>query len=160
VKRSDETLFEFASCARSFDLAGRNGIITWSCRKRETEQVFYPFSLALIYHSQLSMESKLLLYKAILKSIWTCGVQLWGTAANSNVEIIQRFQNKYLRIIVNAPWYVNNTLHHDLNVPYARDEIKKLSQRYADRLEKHPNARDAETPRGSKRKLKTYVYKV
>jgi len=66
------------------------------------------------------------------------------------MEIIQRFRNKYLRIIVNAPWYVtNDTLHHDLNVPYVRDEIKKLSQR----LEEHPNARDAETPRGSKRKL-------
>jgi len=27
--------------------------------------------------SQLSIENKLLLYKAILKPIWTCGVQLW-----------------------------------------------------------------------------------
>jgi len=53
---------------------------------------------------------------------------------------IQRFQNKYLRIIVNVPWYVtNDALHHDLNVPYVKDEIKKLSQRYADRLEEHPN---------------------
>jgi len=78
--------------------------------------------------SQLSIENKLLLYKAILKPIWTYGVQLWGTASNSNIEIIQRFQNKYLRIIVNAPWYVtNDTLHHNLNVPYVRDEIKKLS---------------------------------
>jgi len=51
--------------------------------------------------SQLSIESKLLLYKAILEPIWTYGVQLWGTAANSNIEIIQTFQNKYLRIIVN-----------------------------------------------------------
>jgi len=33
------------------------------------------------------------------------------------------------------PWYVTN----DLNVPYVRDEIKKLSQRYADRLEELPN---------------------
>jgi len=50
------------------------------------------------------------------------------------MEIIQRFQNKYL----NVPWYVtNDTLHHDLNVSYVRDEIKKLSQRYADRLEEH-----------------------
>jgi len=38
------------------------------------------------------------------------------------MEIIQRFENKYLRIIVNAP------RHHDLNVPYVRDEIKKLGQ--------------------------------
>jgi len=55
------------------------------------------------------------------------------------MEMIQRFQNKYLKI-VNASWYVtNDTLHHDLNVSYVRDEIKKFSQRYADRLEEHPN---------------------
>jgi len=79
------------------------------------------------------------LYKAILKPIWTYNVQLWGTAANSNIEMIQRFQNKYLGIIINAPWSLNvtnDTLNHDLNV---RDEINKLCQRYADRLEQHPN---------------------
>jgi len=27
-------------------------------------------------------------------------------------------------------------LYHDLNVPYVKDEIKKLSQRYADRLKR------------------------
>jgi len=41
------------------------------------------------------------------------------------MEIIQRFQNEYLGIIVNALWYVNDTLHHDLNV-YVTDEIKRL----------------------------------
>jgi len=54
-----------------------------------------------------------------------------------------------------------DTLHHDLNVPYVRDEIKRLSQRYADRLEERPNTidlmSDAETPRELKRKLKTCV---
>jgi len=76
------------------------------------------------------------------------------------MEIIQRFQNKYLRIIVNALWYVtNDTLHHEFNVPYVRDGIKKLSQKYVDRLVEHPNIlaidlmSDAETPRGLKRKL-------
>jgi len=73
--------------------------------------------------SQLSIESKLLLYKATLKPIWIYGVQLWDTAANSNMEIIQRFPKKYLRIIVNV---TNDTLHHDLNVPCR--EMKKLSQ--------------------------------
>jgi len=39
----------------------------------------------------------------------------------------------------------NDTLHHDLNVPYVRDEIKKLSQR----SEQHPNtsAIDLMTPK-------------
>jgi len=58
------------------------------------------------------------------------------------MEILQRFQSRCLGIILNAPWYVtNDTLHPDLNVPYARDEIKRLSQRCADRMEEYPNIR-------------------
>jgi len=68
------------------------------------------------------------------------GVQLWNTAFNSIIEILQRFRNEYLRIIVNAPWYVSNdTSHHDVNALYIRGEIRRFSQRYADRLEEHPN---------------------
>jgi len=55
-------------------------------------------------------------------------------------EILQRFQNGYLRIIINAPWYIiNDTLHHDLNVTYVRDEIKRFSQGCADRMKEHSN---------------------
>jgi len=62
------------------------------------------------------------------------------TVSNSNIEILQRFQKKYLRIIVNVLWYVtNNVLHHDFNVPYVGDEIKRFCQRYADIMEKCPN---------------------
>jgi hypothetical protein len=42
--------------------------------------------------SQLSLENKLLVYKVILKPAWTYGIQLWGTAPNSNLEILERFQ--------------------------------------------------------------------
>jgi hypothetical protein len=60
--------------------------------------------------SHLSTSNKLLLYKTILKPIWTYGIQLWGTASTSNIEILERFQSKALRMIVFAPWYVPNTL--------------------------------------------------
>jgi predicted component of type VI protein secretion system len=39
----------------------------------------------------LSVERKLLLYKAVLKPILNYGIQSWGTASNSNIEILQRF---------------------------------------------------------------------
>ena len=58
--------------------------------------------------SQLSPANKLLVYKAILKPIWTYGVQLWGSVSNSNLEVLERFQSKVLRIIADAPWYVPN----------------------------------------------------
>jgi hypothetical protein len=64
--------------------------------------------------SRLSLHNKLLLYKAILKPIWTYGIQFWGTASTSNIEILERFQSKALCIIVDAPWYVpNNHIRRD-----------------------------------------------
>lgn len=91
-------------------------------------------------HSKLTLENKVLLYKAILKPIWTYGIQLWGTACNSNIEILQRFQSKVLRNIVNAPWYVPNwVIQSDLKMVSVRDEIKKYSKKYENRLSAHPN---------------------
>jgi len=60
--------------------------------------------------SQLTLVKKLLVCKAILKLAWTYGVQLWGTASNSNLEILERFQSKVLRIITDAPCYVPNAV--------------------------------------------------
>jgi hypothetical protein len=48
-----------------------------------------------------------LAYKVIFKPIWTCGIQIWGSASISDIEILERFQGKVLRI-TDAPWYVAN----------------------------------------------------
>jgi hypothetical protein len=108
--------------------------------------------------SELSIENKLLLYKTILKPIWTYGATLWGTASTSNIEIIQRFQNKVLRAIVNAPWYVpNRILHADLGIPAVREEITNISRKYKDKITGHPNEmattllNDGDEPRRLKR---------
>jgi hypothetical protein len=81
--------------------------------------------------SQLSLENKLLVYKVILKPVWTYGIQLWGTASNSNVEILERFQSKVLRIITDAPWYVPNAIiKRDLQIPMVKQEARKYSANY------------------------------
>jgi hypothetical protein len=56
--------------------------------------------------SKLSTSNTLLIYKTILKAIWAYGLQLWGTASISNVEILERFQSKALsgRILVCAEY--------------------------------------------------------
>lgn len=90
--------------------------------------------------SQLSIENKIRLYKAILKPIWTYGIQLWGTASKSNVEILQRYQSKTLRSLINAPWFVTNeAIHNDLGIPFIKNEIPKYSARYLARLSNHIN---------------------
>jgi hypothetical protein len=53
----------------------------------------------------------------LIPAIWTYGKPLWGTASNSNIEILQIYQNKVLRAIVNSPWHISNrVLHTDLKV--------------------------------------------
>jgi hypothetical protein len=90
--------------------------------------------------SKLSTTNKLLLHKTILKPIWTYGIQLWGTASTSNIEILERFQSKALRMIVDAPWYVPNTLiRRDLHVSTVTEESRRYSSHYGARLRTHPN---------------------
>lgn len=90
--------------------------------------------------SELSLENKILVYKTILKPIWTYGLQLWGTSAKSNIEILQRFQNKTLRTITTAPWFVSNEiLHNDLNIPLIQEEVQRFSQNYRTRINEHQN---------------------
>jgi hypothetical protein len=86
--------------------------------------------------SQLALSNKLLLYKTILNPIWTYGIQLWGTASTSNIEILELFQSKALRMVVDAPWYVPNTLiRRDRQIPSVKEEISH----YSARITAHPN---------------------
>jgi hypothetical protein len=90
--------------------------------------------------SQLLLENKLLVYKVILQLVWTYGSQLWGTASNSILEILERFQSKVLRIITDAPWYVPNTvIRRDLQILTVKQEARKYSTNYQKRLDAHPN---------------------
>lgn len=91
-------------------------------------------------NSALSIDNKLLLYKSVIKPIWTYGIQLWGTTSASNREIIQRTQSKILRSITGAPWYIRNrNIHSDLKMDTVDETIKIYSARYKTRLQMHPN---------------------
>jgi hypothetical protein len=91
--------------------------------------------------SSLSLLNRLLLHKQILKPFWTYRIQLWGCTKQSNIDIIQRFQNKVLRNIVNAPWYLrNNDLHRDLEVDAVSSEIQRFAHKHEERLHHHEKA--------------------
>jgi hypothetical protein len=90
--------------------------------------------------SKLSTSNKLLIYKTILKPIWAYGIQLWGTASTSNIEILERFQSKALRMIVDTPWYVLNTvIRRDLRLPTIKEEIRRYSSQHSARLSANSN---------------------
>ena len=72
--------------------------------------------------------------------MWTYGIQLWGCTSQSNRNIIQKFQNRVLRCIVDAPWYIrNDNLHKDLDVETVDSVIKKYAQSHEQGLQRHIN---------------------
>jgi len=90
--------------------------------------------------SVLSTQNKMMLYKQILKPVWTYGIQLWGCTKQSNIDIIQRFQNKVLRNIFDVPWYIRNAdLQRDLQMEMITNEIGKFAKKHEDRLLHHIN---------------------
>jgi hypothetical protein len=90
--------------------------------------------------SKLSTSNELPIYKTMLKPIWIYGIQLWSMAFTSIIEILERFQSKALRMIVDAPWYVPNTvIQRDLQIPTVKEEIHCYSFQYGALLRAHPN---------------------
>ena len=79
-------------------------------------------------------------FSSVLKPVWTYGIQIWGCTSQSNRNIIQRFQNRLLRGIIDAPWYIrNDNLHNDLDVETVDSVIKKYAQSHEKRLQRHIN---------------------
>ena len=90
--------------------------------------------------SPLSLENKLLIYKTMLKPMWTYGIELWGCASKSNIAVIQRYQSILLRSITNAPRYVSNhTLHSDLQIPHVHTVFRERTATHRTALDSHPN---------------------
>jgi hypothetical protein len=80
------------------------------------------------------------IYCTILKPFWTYGIQLWSTASPLSIEILARFQSKVLRMIVDAPWCVPNTvIRRDLQTPTVKEEIRHYSSQYRARLSVDPD---------------------
>ena len=79
----------------------------------EYNKIYWPMGR----RSALSIHNNHMLYKQILKPVWTYGIQLWECKKQSNTDIIQRFKNKVLRNIADAPWYMRNAeLHRELQM--------------------------------------------
>ena len=68
------------------------------------------------------------------------GIQLWGCTSKTNVNSVQICQNKILRTLVNAPWYVRNkNIHRDLGIPTVADEIRRAAEKHEAKLRQHTN---------------------
>lgn len=68
-------------------------------------QLLYPI---LNKKSRINMRTSILIYKTILKPVVTYAAPVWLPAAHSHLKKLEIFQNKVLRIISKAPWFVKN----------------------------------------------------
>ncbi len=88
-------------------------------------------------YSQLNLSNEVLIYKMIIKPIWTNGAQLWNVR---NRLIIQRSQNKFLRAAVNAYRYARNEdIHWDLRIEMVDNAIREMASHHERRLHQHDN---------------------
>lgn len=90
-------------------------------------------------NSKLSLENKILLFK----SIWTYGIQIWGSASTSNIEIIQRYQSTLLRKMTCAHLYVATQVLNNIIIIIKTWQFRQLNhkllisaKKYLDKLEK------------------------
>lgn len=75
-----------------------------------------------------------------IKPLWSYGIQVWGPTRNSDLEILEGFHNKLLRILVGILWFVpTHIILKDLKLPIIGEKAVKLVHRYITRLEDHPN---------------------
>lgn len=94
----------------------------------------------LLKNKNLSLECKVLIYKAVIRPIWTYGIQLWGSASASSIDVIQKVQNRVLKSITGAPWYFKTiNLHKDLEIPLVKHVIATNLESYKLKLTMHPN---------------------
>lgn len=109
-------------------------------KRKELDIIRRKYYFLLNSKSPLSLENKLAIYKYIIKPVFIYCIPIWGQASDSNIKIIQRFQNITLRVCTGAPNYISNeTLHRELKIPTIREEITKFSEKFKDRLENHLN---------------------
>jgi hypothetical protein len=79
-------------------------------------------------------------YTVSYTSSLSYGIHLLGSASDSNIQVIQRYQNKVLKCIVNAPWYFRNSdLHRELGINTVTDIIAKFAKSREKRLQDHIN---------------------
>lgn len=81
--------------------------------------------------SPTALYIKRLIYIQYIRTIVTYAAPAWQHLSNQLQTRLQVFQNKTLRLITNAPWYVRNSiLHHDLEIEYLDQLIRDIANTF------------------------------
>jgi hypothetical protein len=92
--------------------------------------------------SPVSLDSKLRLYKSVVRPILSYGCPVFVNAANCHLKKLQLFQNKILRMIHDVNWddfKSNEEIHTISKVPFLATFFDKLSNNFYARVSNHSN---------------------
>lgn len=91
-------------------------------------------------NSKMNIKNKLLIYKLYIRPILLYASPTWCIASKTNLNKLQTFQNKILRLILNAPWFIRNIqIHNDLQIKTIKEEITCHTQKLYEKSTNHIN---------------------
>lgn len=82
-------------------------------------------------NSTIKTETKIILYKTIIRPILSYAAPAWNNVTNAQYARLQITQNRLLRLITNSDIYTNmNRLHLTYNVPKIREYLKEMAKNF------------------------------
>lgn len=120
--------------------------LTWSYHINKKLSESYA-RLAILYpilnkKSSLKLKCGTLIYTAIIRPIFTYGCSVWYATSKTNLNKLQILQNKALRIITNAQWFVRNSqLHRETGIPTIEEYIRETAHKFYHNINQCSGAR-------------------
>ncbi|GFT24506.1 RNA-directed DNA polymerase from mobile element jockey [Trichonephila clavipes] len=91
--------------------------------------------------SKLSRSNKLLIYSLLLRPILTYASPVWIFAAETHIQKLEVIQNKTLRQILRAKWYMRNSaLRKAIKFKTIKEFMKKLAKNFFTKIDNSDNA--------------------
>jgi hypothetical protein len=92
-------------------------------------------------NSHVNVHSKLLLYKSYIRPLMTYACPIFSNCPKTHFNKLQIWQNKCLRMALSAPYDTRVTeLHNKANVPYIRNFVDDLTNRFYEKVKNHSNS--------------------
>jgi hypothetical protein len=115
------------------------GIYTYKTLYKKHDNDFTNFSTYYI-DNQTPIHIKRRIYMSYIRPIWQYACAVWNSASNTHLHKIQTLQNRILKMVINAPWYVRNTaIHKDMKILFVTQTLHNTYSRHHSTLILHPN---------------------